>query len=114
MELVGRATNGSAEVQARELLNQVGLTKDRHERRPAKLSGGEQRRVAIARALANDPPLVLADEPTADLDSKTGATIIKLLLNFRDESRTVLIATHDDAIAREADVILEMQDGQIR
>ena len=113
MDLAGRSTNGSAEADARELLRGVGLEDDWHERRPAKLSGGEQQRVAIARALANDPPLVLADEPTANLDSKTGALIIKLLLSLRDENRTVLIATHDDAIAREADVILEMQDGRI-
>ena len=113
MELAGVSSNGSANMRARELLGQVGLTQDRLERRPAKLSGGEQQRVAIARALANDPPLVLADEPTANLDSKTGALIIKILRSLRDEGRTVLIATHDDAIANEADVILEMRDGQL-
>ena len=113
MELAGVSSNGSASMRARELLGQVGLTRDRLERRPAKLSGGEQQRVAIARALANDPPLVLADEPTANLDSKTGARIIKILRSLRDEGRTVLIATHDDAIANEADVILEMRDGQL-
>ncbi|MCH8901409.1 MAG: ABC transporter ATP-binding protein [Chloroflexi bacterium] len=113
MELAGASSNGSAKLRARELLGQVGLTQDRLERRPAKLSGGEQQRVAIARALANDPPLILADEPTANLDSKTGALIIKILRGLRDEGRTVLIATHDDAIANEADVILEMRDGQL-
>ncbi len=113
MELVGASSNGSANMRARELLGQVGLTQDRLERRPAKLSGGEQQRVAIARALANDPPLILADEPTANLDSKTGALIIKILRSLRDEGRTVLIATHDDAIANEADVILEMRDGHL-
>lgn len=113
MELAGASSNGSAKLRARELLGQVGLTQDRLERRPAKLSGGEQQRVAIARALANDPPLILADEPTANLDSKTGALIINILRSLRDEGRTVLIATHDDAIANEADVILEMRDGQL-
>ena len=113
MELAGASSNGSANMRARELLGQVGLTQDRLERRPAKLSGGEQQRVAIARALANDPPLILADEPTANLDSKTGALIIKILRSLRDEGRTVLIATHDDAIAKEADVILEMRDGHL-
>lgn len=113
MEFVADAGNGSQRERARELLQHVGLTEDRHERRPAKLSGGEQQRVAIARALANDPPLVLADEPTANLDSKTGKLILQLLQTLRLEDRTVLIATHDEAIAATADLILEMRDGRI-
>jgi ABC-type lipoprotein export system ATPase subunit len=113
MEFVGHVSNGSAQLRARELLRQVGLTQSRLDRRPAKLSGGEQQRVAIARALANDAPLVLADEPTANLDSKTGRLIVELLHNLRTEDRTVLIATHDEAIAAKADVILEMSDGRI-
>ena len=113
MEFAGTSSNGSVEARAQDLLSRVGLTNERHARRPAKLSGGEQQRVAIARALANDPPLVLADEPTANLDSKTGALIIKLLLSLREEGRTVLNATHDDAIAKEADTIYEMLDGRI-
>lgn len=109
MELAGTNPNGRAAV----LLNRVGLAEEKHERRPAKLSGGEQQRVAIARALANDPPLLLADEPTANLDSKTGELIIDLLRSLRAENRSVLIATHDEAVAATADMILEMQDGKI-
>ncbi len=113
MEFVGGATNGSSQLRARQLLEQVGLTQDRHGRRPAKLSGGEQQRVAIARALANNPAVVLADEPTANLDSKTGKVIVELLHSLRIEDRTVVIATHDEAIAAKADIILEMRDGRL-
>jgi putative ABC transport system ATP-binding protein len=112
MEFVG-GTNGTSKSRARELLRRVGLAQDRHERRPAKLSGGEQQRVAIARALANEPPIILADEPTANLDSKTGRLIVELLRSFRKEGRTVIIATHDADIAAEADIILEMRDGRL-
>ncbi|MDP2673673.1 MAG: ABC transporter ATP-binding protein [Dehalococcoidia bacterium] len=112
MEFVG-GTNGASRSRARELLRRVGLAQDRHERRPAKLSGGEQQRVAIARALANEPPIILADEPTANLDSKTGRLIVELLRSFRKEGRTVIIATHDADIAAEADIILEMRDGRL-
>ena len=113
LELGGHHTNGSAILRARELLSQVGLTQDRLERRPAKLSGGEQQRVAIARALANDPPVVLADEPTANLDSKTGELIVGLLHELSQDGRTVVVATHDSSIAERADVIMEMSDGRI-
>ncbi len=112
-EFVGGATDGASRLRARELLTRVGLTRDRHERPPAKLSGGEQQRVAIARALANDPPIVLADEPTANLDSKTGRLIVELLHSLRAGNRTVMIATHDEAIAAKADLILEMRDGRL-
>lgn len=113
MEFLGKGTNGASRTRARELLERVGLTRDRHDRRPAKLSGGEQQRVAIARALANDPPIVLADEPTANLDSKTGRLIVELLRSLRDANRTVIIATHDEAIAAKANLILEMRDGRL-
>ena len=113
MEFLGKGTNGASLMRARELLERVGLTRDRHDRRPAKLSGGEQQRVAIARALANDPPIVLADEPTANLDSETGRLIVELLRTLRTENRTVIIATHDDAIAAKANIILEMRDGRL-
>jgi ABC-type lipoprotein export system ATPase subunit len=112
MELAG-TRNGSLRSAAQALLGRVGLAEDRWLRRPFKLSGGEQQRVAIARALANDPPLILADEPTANLDSKTGALIVQLLRDLANQHRTVLIATHDDAIARLADVVLEMGDGHM-
>jgi putative ABC transport system ATP-binding protein len=113
MEFSAGARNSALRALAAALLARVGLPADRQRRRPAKLSGGEQQRVAIARALANDPPLILADEPTANLDSKTGALILSLLQSLRDESRTVVIATHDDSIAREADVVIEMRDGRL-
>ncbi|MGH2551518.1 MAG: ATP-binding cassette domain-containing protein, partial [Thermomicrobiales bacterium] len=74
---------------------------------------GQQQRVAIARALANNPALILADEPTANLDSKTGAKIIDLLKEIADENRTVIVATHDDAIAAKAGMVIEMLDGKI-
>jgi putative ABC transport system ATP-binding protein len=113
MEFLGKGTNGASRTRARELLEQVGLTRDRHDRRPVKLSGGEQQRVAIARALVNDPPILLADEPTANLDSKTGRLIVELLRGLRDANRTVMIATHDEAIAAKADIILKMRDGRL-
>jgi len=112
MELAGDSGRDAGEL-AQALLRQVGLPDELHRRRPAKLSGGEQQRVAIARALANDPPIILADEPTANLDSKTGRLIIDLLQALRQDDRTVIIATHDAGIAAKADAILEMSDGKI-
>jgi len=113
MEFVGKGTNGASRARAGELLERVGIPQDRHGRRPAKLSGGEQQRIAIARALANDPAILLADEPTANLDSKTGRRIVELLRSLRDANRTVIIATHDEAIAAKADLVLEMSDGRL-
>ena len=103
---------GEARTRAARLLEQVDLA-DRTRHRPGDLSGGEQQRVAIARALANNPPIILADEPTANLDSKTGRLIIDLLQALRRDDRTVIIATHDTDVAAKADAILEMSDGQI-
>jgi len=110
MELAG---GKDREERAQTLLVRVGLPEDRWVRRPLKLSGGEQQRVAIARALANDCPLILADEPTANLDSRTGAIIVELLRGLANDNRTVLIATHDDSISRQADVVMEMRDGRM-
>jgi ABC-type lipoprotein export system ATPase subunit len=98
---------------AQKLLERVGIDQTRQERRPAKLSGGEQQRVAIARALANDPPIILADEPTGNLDSKNGKRIVELLRSLTKDGKTVLIATHDTDIAAGADIIIEMVDGKI-
>jgi len=112
MELAGDSGRAPGQL-AHHLLERVGLNAKLHTRRPAKLSGGEQQRVAIARSLANNPPIILADEPTANLDSKTGRLIINLLQALRADDRTVIIATHDTGIAAKADVILEMSDGQI-
>ena len=98
---------------AMELLGLVGLA-DRADHKPDELSGGEQQRVAIACALANDPPLILADEPTGELDRASAKVVIDLLVNLsREMGKTVIIATHDQAVARETDRILRMEDGRI-
>jgi len=91
----------------------VGLA-DRMQHLPAELSGGEQQRVAIARALINEPSLLFADEPTGNLDSRTGATIIELLLTLvREQRRTMVVVTHDPNLAQRGDRRLEIRDGQI-
>lgn len=98
---------------AKELLNRVGLAK-REAHRPTELSGGEQQRVALARALINEPELLLADEPTGNLDSHTGDEIMELLLALRAERNTTLvIATHDAALAERAPKVVQLIDGQI-
>jgi ABC-type lipoprotein export system ATPase subunit len=112
MELMGVKRNGQ-EVKARKLLERVGIDATRQARRPTRLSGGEQQRVAIARAMANDPPIILADEPTGNLDSKTGQRIVNLLYSLTREGRTVIVATHSAAIAARADIVLEMEDGKL-
>lgn len=105
-----------AEVKNRgiELLKQVGLA-NRTGHRPSELSGGEQQRVAIARSLINDPSLLIADEPTGNLDSRTGRDILNLLLQLRSErSCTLVIATHDLEIAAQADQTFHIVDGSLR
>ena len=98
---------------ARYLLEAVGLGQ-RLEHRPTELSGGEQQRVAVARALANLPAILLADEPTGNLDSRTGEEIMSLLLRARAEGQlTVLLVTHDPDVAAHADHIVHMKDGRI-
>jgi putative ABC transport system ATP-binding protein len=95
------------------LLDEVGLT-DRLHHYPSQLSGGEQQRVAIARALANNPPILLADEPTGNLDSATGHQIIELLLSInRDRGTTLVLVTHDPDLARVADVRIALRDGRV-
>ncbi len=101
-----------AEKRGRDLLARVGLT-ERVEHKPYELSGGEQQRVAIARALMNEPDVILADEPTGNLDSHTGGEIIELLWSLRTEKQTTLvIATHDAKVAARAPRVLELVDGQ--
>ena len=97
---------------AGELLEEVGLTPRAHHY-PSQLSGGEQQRVAIARALANDPPILLADEPTGNLDSTNGHLVIDLLRSVHQTRKTtVVMVTHDAEIARRSDVVLTMRDGR--
>lgn len=112
MDLLGMKRNGQ-EAKARQLLEGVGIDTSHQARRPTRLSGGEQQRVAIARALANDPAIILADEPTGNLDSKTGKRIVGLLHSLTQEGRTVIVATHDTGIAARADMVLEMEDGKV-
>lgn len=100
-----------ARERAGTLLERVGLT-GRAGHRPNQLSGGEQQRVAIARALINGPAIVIADEPTGNLDTRTGAAIVDLLTSLADE-QTVIIATHDERIAHAADRIVHLADGRI-
>ena len=94
-----------------DLLRLVGMG-DRLNHKPSKLSGGEQQRVAIARALANDPPIILADEPTGNLDTKSSKTVVKLLRKLnRENGKTMLIVTHSDDVARTCDYVVTIRDG---
>jgi putative ABC transport system ATP-binding protein len=110
IEIAGGA---NAAARADALLAEVGLT-DRRHHYPAQLSGGEQQRVAIARALANDPPLLLADEPTGNLDSTTGRHVIDLLLQIhRARNTTLVLVTHDPEVAAIADQTIALRDGRV-
>ena len=110
---MARAEAEATSQRGHELLTRVGLA-ERLEHKPYELSGGEQQRVAIARALINSPDLVLADEPTGNLDSRTGEEIISLLCALHSESNTTLmVATHDEKIAARAPRILHLLDGRI-
>jgi ABC-type lipoprotein export system ATPase subunit len=111
---MARISPDTAEARGRELLQRAGLG-ERTEHKPYELSGGEQQRVAIARALMNSPELLLADEPTGNLDSHTGEEIIELLCALRAERQTTLIiATHDAKVAARAPRVLELVDGLIQ
>ena len=110
---MARLPAGEAETRGRDLLARVGLS-ERVDHKPYELSGGEQQRVAIARALINEPELILADEPTGNLDSHTGGEIIELLINLRaDKNTTLIIATHDADVAARAPKVLHLVDGMI-
>jgi putative ABC transport system ATP-binding protein len=110
MEIAGAK---DARRRADALLAEVGLA-DRRHHYPSQLSGGEQQRVAIARALANEPPLLLADEPTGNLDSQTGHHVIELLLEVnRTRQTTIVLVTHDPELAALADVTVALRDGRV-
>jgi putative ABC transport system ATP-binding protein len=98
---------------ARETLGRVGLS-ERIKHRPNQLSGGEKQRVAIARALSNNPSILLADEPTGNLDSKTSEGVLKLFDQLHREGQTIIIVTHEEIVARHTERILHMRDGQIK
>ena len=105
--------NGESNSIAKELLNEVKLS-HRSKFMPAKLSGGEKQRVAIARALANDPKIILADEPTGSLDSKSGQNIIELICEMaKKKNKTVIIVTHDERIHHYSDRVIHLEDGKI-
>lgn len=113
MEFARTAKNDRTK-RAAELLEKVGITADKHKRRPGRLSGGEQQRVAIARALANNPSLILADEPTGNLDDATGKIIFDLLHQLsRKENVTIVAVTHDLEIAGKTDESFKLSDGKL-
>jgi len=115
LSMAGFLTGGKSRRQrAAGLLDELGLG-DRLKHKPAELSGGERQRVAIARALANKPKLLLADEPTGNLDSKTGQKIMDVLLRFnRQEGQTIIMVTHETNLADEMDRIVTLQDGRLK
>lgn len=100
------------ELKAASLLQTVGLG-DRMDHKPTELSGGQQQRVSIARALANDPAIILADEPTGALDSKTGKEVLTLLKTLNGNGKTVIVITHDHEVARFANRVITLKDGKV-
>jgi len=104
-----RDTSGRATA----MLDAVGIDKEKSENRPNQLSGGQQQRVAIARALVNDPKILLCDEPTGNLDRKTGFQIMEILCNLQKEGKTVILVTHDPKVAEYAQRTIRLDDGRI-
>jgi lipoprotein-releasing system ATP-binding protein len=112
-QLVRGTDPDTARTRARDLLGALGLS-DRLDHRPSKLSGGEQQRVAVARALANKPPLILADEPTGNLDEKTADTVLSEFLALtRNEGSAALVATHNERLAARMDRVVRLHDGRL-
>jgi putative ABC transport system ATP-binding protein len=111
--IIAEEDKKSRKQRSTQLLKSVGLEK-RMNHLPSQLSGGERQRVAIARALANNPSLILADEPTGNLDSKSGREIIELFISLNKEGRTIIVVTHDEAIASHAKYIVKIKDGKIQ
>lgn len=94
------------------LLEQMDIAEQSH-KRPSMLSGGQQQRIAIARALANDPPILIADEPTGNLDSKTADSVFNLFYNLVDNGKTIIMVTHDDDLAKRVNRVIQIHDGEI-
>ncbi len=112
MDLSGTYRNGEREKRALQLLEEVEIA-DQAGKLPAQISGGQQQRVAIARALANDPPLIVADEPTGNLDSRTAQAVVALFDRLAEKGKTILMVTHDTDLARRAARIVRISDGQV-
>lgn len=113
-QLVRGAEPGAARTRAQQLLDALGLA-ERFDHRPSKLSGGEQQRVAVARALANKPPLVLADEPTGNLDEKTADAVLSEFLTLvRGEGSAALVATHNERLAAKMDRVVRLHEGRLQ
>lgn len=112
MEFLGRLDKYQRRHHAMQLLEQVGLSAAA-ERLPSQVSGGQQQRAAIARALANNPPLIVADEPTGNLDSATADSVFDLFSHLRDQGKTLVMVTHNPALADAADRTLEIRNGRI-
>ncbi|MEO8552932.1 MAG: ABC transporter ATP-binding protein [Kofleriaceae bacterium] len=112
IDLCGTLPAPRARERARALLDQVGIA-DQADKLPSALSGGQQQRAAIARALANDPPVVLADEPTGNLDSQTAEAILALLGALAKAGKTIITVTHERDIARHADRVITLVDGRV-
>jgi putative ABC transport system ATP-binding protein len=110
--VLARASRRDRKQRSEDLLEKVGLA-DRGHHYPGELSGGQQQRVAIARALANDPPILIGDEITGDLDSETGFEIMKLITDLNNEGTTVVFVTHDPRMAEFAKRLIHLQDGKI-
>jgi putative ABC transport system ATP-binding protein len=112
LDLMGKIKGKEKQKWALECLARVGLESHAHHL-PSELSGGEQQRVAIARALANDPPILIADEPTGNLDSEAGEAVVQLLADLHRQGKTVILITHDRSLAGQASRIVQVLDGHV-
>jgi putative ABC transport system ATP-binding protein len=112
MDFCGLLRNGKSQARARDLIRQVGL-EEHAAKLPSAISGGQQQRVAIARALANDPDLIVADEPTGRLDSTTAESIFSIFWELHRQGKTILMVTHDRSLAEQVDRTIIMNDGEI-
>jgi putative ABC transport system ATP-binding protein len=110
--MYGGMNSRKRNIKAREILDSVGLS-DRLKHKPTELSGGQRQRVAIARAIVNDPSILLADEPTGNLDSQAGGDILEIFNRLHRDGNTVIMVTHDSAVAARADRIIRIMDGKI-